>query len=202
MVPQTGLRGGGVLIPVVGPSGAGKDALIAAARRFYGAGRGVVFPQRVVTRSADAGIEPHASVSAAEFGRLKAAGAFVASWQAHGNDYGVPLVAVEEVAAGRVVVVNVSRSVIGELRGSFRRTHVVYVTAAADVLTHRLKARGRESDAEIARRVARAGDHVPPSPPVTVIDNSGALADAVETFLSVIDAYVPARSREVRDALD
>jgi ribose 1,5-bisphosphokinase len=202
MVPQTGLRGEGVLIAVVGPSGAGKDALIAAARSAYGPSRGVVFPRRVVTRSPDASAEPHFVASEREFAELVAAGAFVVTWRAHGHSYGVPVAVTDEIAAGRIAVVNVSRQVVGRLRQAFRRTHVVYVTAPAEVLTLRLRARGRESEAEIATRIARRDAFALPVPPVTVIDNAGALADAVEAFLAVIDAYIPTPSREVDSALD
>jgi len=202
MVPQTGLRGEGVLLAVVGPSGAGKDALIAAARRAFGPARGVVFPQRIVTRPADPAAEPHSVASEQEFAALAAAGAFVAIWQAHGHSYGVPASAADQVAAGRVVVVNVSRQVVERLRRAFRRSHIVYVTAPAELLARRLRARGRESEDEIARRLARRDEFARPAPPVTVIDNSGALADAVAAFLSVIESYVSVRSPEIDSALD
>jgi ribose 1,5-bisphosphokinase len=192
MVPQTGLRGGGVVVVVVGPSGAGKDALISLARRHYAGNKWVVFPGRIVTRDAVPDGEAHATASAAEFEAIEAAGAFAVVWRAHGHAYGVPASIADEVSAGAVVVINVSRSVVDALRRRFERVHVVYVTADAEVLAERLRARGRESGEEIARRLARGRAGGRPAPPVTVIDNSGALPDAADAFIAVLDSYVPA----------
>ena len=191
MVPQTGLRSAGVLIPVVGPSGAGKDALIALARRAYAGNRWVVFAQRVVTRDADPEAEAHSTASEREFATLEAAGAFAVSWRAHGHAYGIPAAIDEDLGSGRVVVVNVSRDVVAPLRRRYQRVHVVHVTAGPEVLAARLRLRGRESEAEIMRRVSRPNG-LRPDPPVTVIDNSGALADAADAFLAVLSGYVPA----------
>ena len=191
MVPQTGFRATGVLILVVGPSGAGKDSIIIAARRAFEARRDVVFPQRIVTRKVDPEIEDHATVSMSDFEALEAGGAFAASWRAHGHAYGVPGSIGEDLSAGRVVVVNVSRGAIAGLRHRFSRVHVVHLSAASDVLAARLRARGRETDSEIARRVARAESAEIPAPPMSLLDNSGALADAVDGFLKVLAGYVP-----------
>lgn len=192
MVPQTGLRGGGVVVVVVGPSGAGKDALISLARRHYAGNKWVVFPERIVTRDAVPDAEAHATASAAEFEAIEAAGAFAVAWRAHGHAYGIPASIADEVRAGAVVVLNVSRRVVDALRRRFARVHVVYVTADAEVLAERLRARGRESGEEIARRLARGRAVERPTPPVTVIDNSGALPDAADAFIAVLDSYVPA----------
>ncbi|NND49180.1 MAG: phosphonate metabolism protein/1,5-bisphosphokinase (PRPP-forming) PhnN [Rhizobiales bacterium] len=192
MVPQTGLRGGGVVVAVVGPSGAGKDSLIAAARRQFAGNSWVVFPRRIVTRDALPAAEPHETASVTEFDAIEAAGAFSVSWRAHGHAYGIATSMEDDLRHGCVVVINVSRQVIDALRRRFERVQVVFVTAEPAVLEARLRARGRESDGEIARRVARAIALGRPSPPVTVIDNSGVLSDAAEVFNGVVSSYAPA----------
>jgi len=192
MVPQTGLRGAGVMVAVVGPSGSGKDTLIAVARERYAGNRWVVFPQRIVTRNSLPEAENHASVSEQEFAAIDHAGGFATSWRAHGLAYGIAASIDADIRDGRVVVANVSRQAIDPLRRRYPTVHVASVTAREEILTRRLKARGRESDAEIARRVARARSFARPRPPLTVIDNSGALADAADAFLNVLASYVPA----------
>src|SRR5664279_1853677 len=100
----------GRLVLVVGPSGAGKDTLIAAAKAALADDRRFVFPRRVVTREAIAALEEHDSVSAAEFALREAQGAYALSWAAHGLRYGLPARLVDDLAAGRVIVVNASRT--------------------------------------------------------------------------------------------
>jgi ribose 1,5-bisphosphokinase PhnN len=58
------------------------------------------------------------------------------------------------VAAGRVVIANISRAKIAEAALKFP-TLALEITAPADVLAKRLAARGRETAEDIARRLAR-----------------------------------------------
>jgi ribose 1,5-bisphosphokinase len=147
--------GPGRLILVVGPSGAGKDTLIDLARKALAEDASVVFPRRVVTRPASA-FEDHDTLSEADFSHALRVGAFALSWEAHGLRYGVPAGVDGEISAGRTVVCNVSRTIIGAARVRYSLVTVVLITAPADVLAERLAARARSSDGEIARRLARA----------------------------------------------
>jgi ribose 1,5-bisphosphokinase len=147
--------GPGRLVLVVGPSGAGKDTLIAGARLACVGNDTVVFPRRVVTRPSSAA-EDHDTVTADAFDRRVGAGAFALWWDAHGHRYGIPSSIHDDIRAGRSVVCNVSRSVTGQARQHYERVAVVLVTAPADVLAARLAARARASDGDVATRVARA----------------------------------------------
>jgi phosphonate metabolism protein PhnN/1,5-bisphosphokinase (PRPP-forming) len=139
-----------VLVLVVGPSGAGKDTLLAAARDALSGDARFRFVRRVVTRSADAGGEDHEPVTEAEFvGRD-----FALQWQAHGLRYGIPADVAADVASGVVVVANVSRAVIAEAAMRFP-VRVIEVTAPPRILAERLAMRGRETASAIAARLAR-----------------------------------------------
>ncbi|OYW05575.1 MAG: phosphonate metabolism protein/1,5-bisphosphokinase (PRPP-forming) PhnN [Acidiphilium sp. 37-67-22] len=140
----------GCLVLIVGPSGAGKDTVMRAAREALAGTSGFLFPRRIITRPAD-DAEDHLPVTPADF----ATHAFALSWQAHGLSYGIPATILAALAAGDVVVVNVSRAVVAEARQRFR-CHVVEITASAPVLASRLAVRGRETEADIAARLARA----------------------------------------------
>ncbi|MEA2777827.1 MAG: thymidine phosphorylase, partial [Acetobacteraceae bacterium] len=76
-----------MLILVVGPSGAGKDTVLALARAALLADPRFRFVRRVITRPADAGGEDHEAVSDFEFGQRS----FALRWQAHGLHYGIPM---------------------------------------------------------------------------------------------------------------
>src|SRR5690606_34082435 len=78
-------RGGGGLCVGLGPSGAGKETLIAGAAR---ARPDLVWARRAVTRPEAAGAEPFESLTVSEFHRRRAAGEFALFWAAHGRLYG------------------------------------------------------------------------------------------------------------------
>lgn len=176
----------GTLFLVVGPSGAGKDTLIAAARaQLMPTGR-YLFPARVITRSADAGGEDHVAATDASFAADLAAGRFALHWRAHGLAYGIPASVDAAIAAGSNVVVNVSRGVIGDAVARFPRVVVVHVTAPPAALARRIAARGREDPAGVAARLARAGYPLPEAAPVRTVVNDGALEDAVAAMIEVL----------------
>ncbi|MDF2232049.1 phosphonate metabolism protein/1,5-bisphosphokinase (PRPP-forming) PhnN [Albimonas sp. CAU 1670] len=185
----------GTLHLVVGPSGVGKDTLIDAARA---ARPDLMFPTRVVTRPAGPG-EDHEPVSAMEFARRDSLGEFALSWRAHGLSYGIPAAVETALAAGRGVVVNVSRAVVAEARNRYAPLRVLALTAAPEVRARRMAGRGRETEAEIAARLRRAPPALPEGADVHVIDNGGALAPARDAFLAALaPAPAPARSSDAR----
>ena len=182
------MAGRGTLFLVVGPSGAGKDALIAAARAALAHDPNFLFPRRLITRPAEVDVEDYVAISPAAFEAAAAEGAFSLRWRSHGLDYGISKRLETALAAGRNVVVNVSRSVVGEALKRLQPVKIILVTAPVSVLAERLAARGRESAAEIAERLVRASYAEPSGPDVIRIENAGALADAVAAFLAALRA--------------
>ena len=169
-----------MLVLVVGPSGAGKDTLIEAARQALADDPRFRFVRRVITRPADAGGEAHEAVTEAEF----AAREFALQWQAHGLSYGIPATVIDDVARGHVVVANVSRTVIAEAAQRLA-ARVIEVTAPVDVLAARLALRAREAGADVATRLSR---HValPDDVDVETVMNDGSLDEGVARFLAAL----------------
>jgi ribose 1,5-bisphosphokinase len=164
--------GPGALVVVVGPSGAGKDTLIALARARCADDPAIVFPRRIVTREPSAA-EDHDSVSVPDFDRAAGQGAYAFWWEAHGLKYALPAAIDADIRAGRTVVCNVSRAAVGALRERYARVTAVLVTAPKEILQARLAARGRESGHDVAGRLERtvaAGEDFAPD---VVIDNVG-----------------------------
>jgi ribose 1,5-bisphosphokinase len=176
----------GALVLVVGPSGAGKDTLIAAAREALENDSRYVFVRRIVTRQAFAALEDHDSLDRDTFKRQKLRGAFALDWDAHGLSYALPASIDAAMIAGRIVVANVSRAVIARAAEKYERCHVFLITAAPEVRAARLAARGRESADDVAGRLAREGAGMPAGIMPIVIDNSGALKDGVRRFLKAL----------------
>lgn len=145
--------GPGRLILVVGPSGAGKDTLIDLARARLADGADIHFARRLVTREAGAG-EAHGTLSDAEFAERR--DRFALCWDAHGLSYALGEDVADWLRAGHTVVANGSRAALPVARARFDRVAVVHVTAPPDVRARRLAARGRETEADILERLARA----------------------------------------------
>src|SRR3712207_2085991 len=101
-----------MLVAVVGPSGAGKDTLIAGARARLGPDPRFRFVRRGITRPASAGGEDHEPLDRGTFLRRRDAGGFALWWEAHGLLYGVPRDIEADLAASRCVVANLSRGVL------------------------------------------------------------------------------------------
>jgi phosphonate metabolism protein PhnN/1,5-bisphosphokinase (PRPP-forming) len=183
-----GAGGRGTLVLVVGPSGAGKDSLIAWCRAHLSGNDAVVFPRRVVTRPADAGAEDHDVASEAKFAAALARGTFALHWRAHGLGYGIPATIAADLAAGKNVVVNVSRAVLDEARSRFPPVRVAVVTAPPEVLADRLRRRNREAVGDIAARLARAAAYAPSGPDVVLIENAGTLEEAGARLAALVTA--------------
>ncbi len=182
------MPGLGALILVVGPSGAGKDTLLAGAmERLTGTGR-FQLARRVITRPADAGSENHIEMDEAAFRTAEANGEFLLSWRAHGLCYGIPRDPYAKLREdGVAVIANVSRGVIGEARARLQPVAVVSVAASPAVLAARLAARGREDAADIEARLARADALDVGGHDVSTVMNDGALDVGVAAMAAALE---------------
>lgn len=179
-------RGTGGFVFVVGPSGAGKDSLIAGARAQLAGEKMFVFPRRTVTRQSSAH-EDHDTLDEAAFARAEKEGRFALSWRAHGLGYGIPRAARSEVEAGCIVICNVSRRIVPWSRLHLPNVLVVEVTAPLEILAERLKARGRVEDGDIAARLARAQQVWTPVDHSIVNDRS--VEDGASALIALIRAH-------------
>lgn len=184
--PPSDPIGGGVFVAVVGPSGAGKDTLLAAAREALGNDPYFLFVRRVVTRTSDGASEDHDTLCEEDFAAAERTGAFALSWRAHGLSYGLPAAVDAFVERGGTAVANVSRAMVPTLRRRYAAVVVVNVTAPPDVLARRIAGRGRESEAEAGARLARSAKaDLTPEGAITV-ENAGTVAEGAARLVAVI----------------
>jgi ribose 1,5-bisphosphokinase len=169
-----------MIFAVVGPSGAGKDTLIAGAlvRR-----PDLRLVRRVITRPTEAGGEDFEGVSEAEFARRRSRGDFAVDWQAYGLCYGIPGA---QVAGPGDVVFNGSRAALPAALRAFPEMRVILVTAPAAILASRLAARGRESAADIADRLDRAGFALPEGIRAVEVLNDATPEVGIARFLAAL----------------
>lgn len=181
--------GPGRLVLVVGPSGAGKDSLIRAARNRFGSDPRFFFPRRMVTRPASAA-EDNDSCGPDTFAEIAAAGGFAAAWAAHGQSYGIPASIGLAIAEGRTAVCNVSRTVVADLRRRYADVLVIEVTAPAALLAERLALRGRSEDGDLHRRIGRSSEIGDVRPDVSIV-NAASLDEAAFAFVDAIGRRGP-----------
>jgi phosphonate metabolism protein PhnN/1,5-bisphosphokinase (PRPP-forming) len=172
----------GLLVLVVGPSGSGKDTLMAGAAQALAADPRFHFVRRVVTRPATE--EDHDVVDAEGFAARRAAGGFALHWEAHGLAYGLPAGILEHLSLGRAVVANVSRSVVAEAAARFP-TLVIEITVSDWIRAIRLRKRGREAPADVTARLARDVP-IPEGLPMVTIVNDGTIAQGIKAFVDVL----------------
>ena len=78
-----------------------------------------------------------------------------------------------DIEAGRTVVCNVSRTVVGAVRARYAHVVAVLVTAPRETLAVRLAARARPSDGSIEQRVGRSEIDAGGFRPDVIINNVG-----------------------------
>lgn len=181
----------GRLVFVVGASGVGKDTLMMGARAALSNATAVRFVRRVITRVPDPGAEDHDTLTPEAFAEAARAGAFALTWHAHGLDYGLPARIDADLAAGLTLVANGSRAAVDAALDRYQRTgraevRVVKVTAPKAALLARLVARGRETAAEIERRLEREDPPLPADTRMIEVMNDGAVADGVARLVAAI----------------
>ena len=180
---------GGMLIAVVGPSGAGKDSLMSYARERLAADPAVLFVRRVVTRPAAVAAEDHDTLPLEAFLASEAEGRFAVTWQAHGLHYAIPASVHGHLERGGVAVVNGSRAALPAICSAFGRVTVAEITCRPDILAARLAARGREDPQRQMARLARTVPAVTPNADRVEIDNSGEIAAAGNALTALIRSF-------------
>lgn len=183
----------GAWVFVCGPSGAGKDSVIAWAREALGARSDIVFARRMITRAAQPGSD-HGPMREDEFRFLRARSALAWHWEAHGFGYGVPARYAHQVNWGRVVVVNGSREHADGLAPD-PRIRCVLVTAPLSQLAQRLRDRGRDNPVAVEERLARNTRFAGRDSDL-IIENNGELGAAGAALQHYLEALASPAHRE------
>lgn len=157
------------------------------------AAEGASCVRRCITRPSEAGGEAHDALSPQEFAAREAAGAFALSWRAHDLSYAIPRAAITEVEEGAIRLANLSRGVVPRAAALGVPVLVLEITASPETLAARLAGRGRESAADIAKRLAREAALDAAGLPHVRIANDTTPAQAGEAMIGAIRAALSAR---------
>lgn len=156
----------GNLFMVVAPSGAGKSTLVnALLARETNIQLSVSFTTRPPRPGEQSGREYH-FVDVSEFMQRRAAGQFIESAEVHGNYYSTSRLWIEErVRAGIDVLLEIDWQGARQVKPQFAQAVGIFILPPSiDALEARLKKRGQDSPAVIARRLLAAGSEIAHAP--------------------------------------
>ncbi len=168
------------LFIIVGPSGAGKDTLIAGALARRDDLHAV---RRMITRPRDGESEDHLSCDDMAFDRMQHEGAFSVTWRAHGLRYGIPK---SETDREGIVLMNGSRSALGAIVRAHPEAQVIVIDAPEEVLVRRLTERGRESAEDIRARLERGRITLPDGIEAQVVMNDASPETGIARLLAAL----------------
>ena len=176
------------LFYVIGASGAGKDSLIDYIRSNLPGDAPVVIAHRYITRPADAGGENHVALSRQEFLLRQQQACFAMHWYSHDTCYGIGTEINLWLNHDLNVVVNGSRAYLNEAAQRYPNLVPVLISVDPEVLRDRLRARGREDEQQINKRLQQAIqlEKQVRHPDLIRLENNTRLQDAGQSLLNII----------------
>lgn len=180
-----------LVVVLSGPSGVGKDSVLAAALARDDRLARVVTAKTRAPRPGEVDGVHHLFLSVEQFDDLLARGGLLEHAEVYGHYSGVPRDQVEQLLGeGKTVVLRTDVQGARTLRAKIPEALLVFLTVpGVDVLERRMRARGGDDEAAMRRRLAVAReemdeavrfDHV-------IVNREGGLEAAADELLAVID---------------
>lgn len=183
-------EGGPLIVVLHGPSGVGKDSVIAGLRARTGIHRATSSNSRPMREGEVQGVDYH-FLSAEAFERKIAAGEFIEHARVYGEFKGLERDELERpLAEGRDVLIRTDLQGALTLRGLLRGAVFVLLTAESrEALRARLTARETESAESLARRLAEVDAELADAPnnDYVVVNREGAIGEAVGELARIIE---------------
>lgn len=173
---------------IMGPSGAGKDSVLAAVCDHFT--DKVSRPSRYISRALAANdAEQHNVISSPVFNEFVDKACFSLFWEANGFHYGYDKQWLFDLQKGKIVLLNGSRSYWPEAKKRYGdKLYPIYLDLSVESQEARLKGRGRESYAEISERIARNEkfSHIADSDEIFRLNADQPLAAVFQDFIALL----------------
>ena len=179
-----------LIVVLHGPSGVGKDSVIARLRERTGIHRATSSNSRPMREGEEDGIDYH-FFTREQFEQKIKAGDFLEHASVYDDYKGLERQEVEApLAEGRDVLIRTDLQGARTLRGLLRGAIFVLLTAESrEALQARLTARETESAETLARRLAEVDEELADAPnnDHVVVNREGALDEAVDELVDIIE---------------
>ena len=179
------------------PSGAGKTSI---ARALLARRKDVGYSISCTTRAPRTGETPgrdYHFLTTEEFLARQARGDFAESAQVHGNLYGTLRSEVDRVlGTGRHVVMDIDVQGAAQFRRAYPDSVAIFILPpSAEVMLERLRARGTENRAELAKRMISALEELRSVAEYHYVVINDVIDDAVGRVCAILDAETMRRDR-------
>lgn len=188
-----------LVVVVSGPSGAGKDTVIATALTLDPSLAKVATAKTRPPRPGEIEGVHHVFLSDEEFLRWIAEDAFLEHVEIYGHRSGVPRAAVEKLLRqGLTPILRTDVEGARTLKSNLENPLLVFVTApSVDSLERRIRSRAAETEAEIVARLAEAEAELAEAGwfDLVIVNQDASHDDAAE---QLVEAIASARARRLR----
>ncbi|MCW1929719.1 MAG: guanylate kinase [Candidatus Kerfeldbacteria bacterium] len=180
----------GTLFVVTGPSGAGKDSVIAKARDLGLSFASITTTSTRPMRPGEAEGNPYYFVSKEEFEQKIDRGEMIEYAEVYGNYYGSTRAEVERVLKGNdVVVVKVDPQGARTFKEMIPEAHTIFIKPPSfEALEHRLVHRASDAPEVIAKRLEVARQELENLEfwNTVIVNEEGKLEDAAKQLIAVV----------------
>ena len=170
----------------MGASGVGKDSLINYCREQVNGSLPILFAHRYITRPITAIGENHIFLSPREFKLRQQQGLFALQWESHELHYGIGIEIDSWLNKGFSVVLNGSREYLSNALQKYPQLQPILITADPENIKARLNCRGRENEADIARRITRNEELNKQHKDIIEVENNGKIEEAANNLLNFL----------------
>ncbi|MHA1680226.1 MAG: hypothetical protein ACTSUE_04415 [Promethearchaeota archaeon] len=179
----------GRLFLIVGNSGSGKDSVLAHAVENWKMECNIIVPRRYITRPESPETEKYHSISRETFDEMDGENLFALKWKSYDILYGVHREILDEIDAGNLVIVNVSRQIIDDTKKRFPDTKLIFVWVPLEVSIQRIRDRGRETEAQVQKRIERAKKHQDQPGADFIVKNTGTIEEAGNELIKYLEQF-------------